>query len=182
LNPEDSDTDNDGIDDGYEVKYGLDPTSNDAILDLDSDGLNNLQEYKAQTDPHNPDTDSDGFNDNIDKFPLYDLKVFLTIKKFLVTDINNPKLKIIIEGMTHTIYGRQENPYNVEFNVADDTDNWEITFEASRTALDIDIHNGQGTTVICLYNAETDITIIDYGGADYDTNPSHGYIEVEIKS
>ncbi|MBW2541414.1 MAG: peptidase M4 family protein, partial [Deltaproteobacteria bacterium] len=58
------DLDNDGMDDDWELYYGLDPTDpSDAALDGDADGLLNLDEYLALTDPTNPDTDGDGLND-----------------------------------------------------------------------------------------------------------------------
>jgi len=47
--PNDWDTDNDGLPDGWEWKYGLDPLStngvNGALGDQDGDGMTNLQEY-----------------------------------------------------------------------------------------------------------------------------------------
>lgn len=51
TNPADWDTDNDGMDDAYEVKYkgvagnGLNPVVFDALPDIDGDGLSNYQEY-----------------------------------------------------------------------------------------------------------------------------------------
>ena len=58
------DTDDDGMPNWWEEKYGLDPyNSKDAKLDTDSDGLTNVQEYKYETDPLNKDTDGDGYND-----------------------------------------------------------------------------------------------------------------------
>lgn len=45
------DTDNDGIPDGWELSFGLNPELNDAALDYDSDGYNNLQEYINGTHP-----------------------------------------------------------------------------------------------------------------------------------
>ena len=46
------DTDDDGIPDQWETKYGLNPEeSDDADLDFDKDGLSNLEEYKAGTNP-----------------------------------------------------------------------------------------------------------------------------------
>ncbi|NQU99119.1 MAG: hypothetical protein HQ538_00110 [Parcubacteria group bacterium] len=58
------DSDYDGIPDGWEVIYNLDPLEyNDALEDGDEDKLTNIEEYKYQTDPGNPDTDKDGYED-----------------------------------------------------------------------------------------------------------------------
>jgi hypothetical protein len=46
------DTDNDGMPDHWERKYGLNPEdSNDADLDFDEDGISNLEEYNGGTNP-----------------------------------------------------------------------------------------------------------------------------------
>jgi len=63
TNPLVSDTDNDGIPDGWEVKNGLDPLIDDSGEDLDNDSLTNLDEYQVGTNPLNSDTDSDGIPD-----------------------------------------------------------------------------------------------------------------------
>ena len=60
LNP---DTDGDGMNDGWEVEYGLDPLVPDADNDPDGDGLTNVEEFDAGTDPNNPDTDGDDMPD-----------------------------------------------------------------------------------------------------------------------
>ena len=43
-----NDTDADGMDDGWEYLYMLDPLKNDAETDSDADGLTNLQEYSLE--------------------------------------------------------------------------------------------------------------------------------------
>ena len=74
----DYDSDDDGLPDGWEVKYHLDPNDDsDADSDSDEDGLNNTREYAylkpanwpankpywSGLDPRNPDTDTDGISD-----------------------------------------------------------------------------------------------------------------------
>lgn len=81
-----SDGDNDGMSDAWEVAYGLDETSDDSAVNSDDDGLNNRDEFLAGTsplslhsdtdvlgdaaelaygtDPLQKDTDGDGFNDH----------------------------------------------------------------------------------------------------------------------
>ena len=55
--PVNFDADNDGMNDSWERKYGLDPNqSTDAVMDPDHDGMNSLQEYQAGTDPHDPES------------------------------------------------------------------------------------------------------------------------------
>jgi len=64
TNPNNPDTDSDGMLDGWEVENNLDPLTDDSSDDADSDGLNNVDEYASNTDPDNPDTDSDGMLDH----------------------------------------------------------------------------------------------------------------------
>ena len=63
CDPHSSDTDSDLMPDGWEVTYGLDPSSDDASADLDSDGLTNYEEYQINTNPNNEDTENDGMHD-----------------------------------------------------------------------------------------------------------------------
>jgi CSLREA domain-containing protein len=59
LNPDD-DTDGDGMPNGWEQQYALDPldprTSNGATSDLDGDGQSALEEFLAGTDPTDPNS------------------------------------------------------------------------------------------------------------------------------
>ncbi|OMH36285.1 collagen-like protein [Motiliproteus sp. MSK22-1] len=50
------DSDNDGMNDGWETTYGLDPTDpSDSNQDLDGDGSTNREEFTKNTDPSDPD-------------------------------------------------------------------------------------------------------------------------------
>ena len=60
--PDDADTDNDndGMVDAWEVKYGLDPyDASDAVADNDGDTFYNFEEYNYETDPLDPDSHPD---------------------------------------------------------------------------------------------------------------------------
>lgn len=52
--PNKSDTDGDGMDDGWEVTYGFDPlVSNDGSIDSDSDGYSDFSEFYTNSNPIN---------------------------------------------------------------------------------------------------------------------------------
>ncbi len=67
TSPRNSDTDGDGLPDGWEVAYQLDPTStagdDGADGDPDEDNVRNVDEYAHGTNPRNVDTDGDGLLD-----------------------------------------------------------------------------------------------------------------------
>ena len=93
MDPMANDSDADGMLDGWEVRYGLDPTDPwDALLDADADGVNldsdpinerlwrNLDEFRYTattangynaTDPRVVDTDADGVGDGAEYFGLF---------------------------------------------------------------------------------------------------------------
>lgn len=58
-----ADTDGDGMGDGWEAGYGLDPVASDADGDADRDGLTNGQEAQLGLNPTQADTDGDGYDD-----------------------------------------------------------------------------------------------------------------------
>jgi hypothetical protein len=52
TNPLSSDSDGDGMDDGWELDHNLDPLAQaDGSLNPDHDGFTNVQEFEADTDP-----------------------------------------------------------------------------------------------------------------------------------
>ena len=75
TNPGTNDTDGDGMWDGWEILYGLNTSSNDALLDPDGDGRVNIEEFNysnstyytacifGDSNPTNKDTDGDGVTD-----------------------------------------------------------------------------------------------------------------------
>jgi hypothetical protein len=76
TNPLDNDTDDDDLPDGWEVQFGLLPTSatgeNGKLGDFDLDGLSNYEEYTVGTYPNDPDCDNDGLNDYQEVYPHTD--------------------------------------------------------------------------------------------------------------
>ena len=101
TDPWDSDTDNDGLNDGSEVNvFGSDPT----LLDTDQDKLFDEQEQVYGTNPLSPDSDDDGSLDYYEIFvrhtdPLLpDLRITLT----LTDKITNSKARnerVYIDGV-----------------------------------------------------------------------------------
>jgi serine/threonine protein kinase len=68
TDPNNPDTDNDGLIDGLEInQYGTNPKNQDTDGDTLSDGM---EANDLKTSPTNKDTDGDGLNDNVDPAPL----------------------------------------------------------------------------------------------------------------
>jgi hypothetical protein len=63
TNPFQNDTDGDGLPDGWEVEFKLDPLVKNNMEDPDSDMLTNFYERQHGTDPNNWDTDNDSLSD-----------------------------------------------------------------------------------------------------------------------
>lgn len=75
TNPRQPDTDEDGMDDSWEIQFGFNPKvdnatdadpDNDEGVDPDGDNLTNRSESSYSTNPGDPDTDGDGVNDDIE--------------------------------------------------------------------------------------------------------------------
>ncbi|MCK4614979.1 MAG: hypothetical protein KAU14_09260, partial [Thermoplasmata archaeon] len=64
TDPYNPDSDDDGMTDGWEVRWGFDPNDDsDADLDADGDGKTNLKEFQEDTNPRDVDLDHDGIPD-----------------------------------------------------------------------------------------------------------------------
>ncbi len=63
FDPNNPDSDNDGIPDGWEFENILEPYQDDSQIDSDNDGLTNTEEYNLNTLVYNPDSDNDGIPD-----------------------------------------------------------------------------------------------------------------------
>jgi len=74
TDPNNPDTDGDGIDDGTEVAAGTDPNNPDTDDDNLKDGVEDANQNgvldPGETDPLNPDTDGDNIEDDVDECPL----------------------------------------------------------------------------------------------------------------
>lgn len=71
TDPNNADTDGDGFSDGYELTIlYTDPLKYDEDADFDNDGLSNKQELELGTNPYLVDSDFDGIPDSEDSLPM----------------------------------------------------------------------------------------------------------------
>ncbi|MHA1355043.1 MAG: hypothetical protein ACTSR1_07725, partial [Candidatus Heimdallarchaeota archaeon] len=68
TDPTNSDTEGDGMPDGWEKANNLDPLVDDSAEDYDHDWLTSLEEYYYGTDPTKKDTDGDDADDGLEVF------------------------------------------------------------------------------------------------------------------
>lgn len=87
-----ADSDQDGIPDVWEEKYGLNPKDRrDAKLDTDKDKLINFYEYLLDCDPTNKDTDGDGYSDGAEVEKGYNPKGKGKIDEILKVELTELK-------------------------------------------------------------------------------------------
>lgn len=118
TNPNNRDTDGDGMWDGWEVRNGLDPLVNDAALDPDSDGLNNLKEFQLGTNPKNSDSDGDTMPDGWEYTYMPPLNPTNSLDALLDSDL---------DGLINKFeYSNGCNPTNPDTDADGMPDGWEI--------------------------------------------------------
>uniref|UniRef100_A0A486XT72 Uncharacterized protein n=1 Tax=Rheinheimera sp. BAL341 TaxID=1708203 RepID=A0A486XT72_9GAMM len=114
-----TDADNDGLPDGWELMYGLDrQNAADAALDNDNDSLTNLQEYQLGTNPNEADTDGDGMPDSWEV--QYNFNPLNAADAIL--DSDNDNLTNAQE------YAKGTNPHNADTDGDGMSDGWEVQY------------------------------------------------------
>ncbi len=142
------DSDGDGIPDGWELFYDLDPLdASDALLDIDGDGwdfnrdgnidedeiFTNLEEFKSSTDPRDPDTDNDHMWDGWEVH--YDLDP--EVEKDAEEDLDNDGYDANRNGRLSgaEFYTNREefehdtNPNNTDSDNDQMWDGWEVHYD-----------------------------------------------------
>jgi parallel beta helix pectate lyase-like protein len=176
TDPNDSDTDDDTMDDYWEVTYGLNPNSaSDTATDLDNDGFTNLDEFDSGTDPSDTDTDDDGMNDGWEFTYMAD-----GFDPITSSDTYPNRGSDDIDGDSLTNYEESVNGTDPNDTDTDDDgmdDYWEVSYglaplddEDSNTDLDWD-----GLTNIEEYGEGTDPT-----DKDTDDDELSDYDEIEV--
>ena len=130
TDPKRTDTDSDGIPDGWEVSYSLKPRQNDAIGDPDSDNYTNLEEYQNGTSPriynNRPDLDNDGMPDAWE------------VSNGLNPAINDSALDPDADGLTNIQEFRQRtDPHNFDTDGDLLSDGWEVSNHLQPLLLDL---------------------------------------------
>ena len=176
TDPNDNDTDDDGLLDGEEVylgDYGF--ITNPRLADSDGDGLDDYEEVTGSgdangyiTDPRDNDTDGDGIHDLSDKDPTQDLAITVEVYDVFAYEDNNAVLKIGVTvddhqfiSTAHTKTYWESNSFNVTYNIADDLDSFWFYLEVWK-------HENAN---LWLLNAGGDTQLDVASGAD---DPSNG--------
>ena len=135
-NPFNSDTDGDGLPDGWEARYsessGVDPlvkvTANELISDEDNDGLSLREEASIGTNPMLNDTDGDGLNDGWEDLYSESSGVDPLVKASfleLESDLDFDNLTLLEECIWGT------DPLNYDTDEDGLNDSWEVRYNDS---------------------------------------------------
>ncbi|MHB9071736.1 MAG: LamG-like jellyroll fold domain-containing protein [Sedimentisphaerales bacterium] len=168
--PDDNDSDNDGMDDGWEVEYGLNPLVDDADLDKDGDGMPNGWEYTYGFNPTINDSGNDADSDyykNLSEYlhgsnPVDSNSVPTTITTIYVPE-DAPTIQLAIDcSINGDVIVVSPGTYheNLNFNgqaitlTGTDPNNWTTVGMATISANDINV------AVISFNQAEDSNSII----------------------
>ena len=157
TNPCDDDTDSDGMDDAWEIDYGLDATVSSASTDTDSDGLTDLEEYILGSVPTDTDTDGDGMPDGWEESYGLDLLV-----NDAASDLDGDTLTNLVE------YTLGTSPASTDSDADGMPDAWEYSYGLDATSNDASSDfDSDGLNNLAEYTAGTDPTNTDTDGDAY---------------
>jgi hypothetical protein len=162
TDPNNPDTDGDGVSDGDEVhKYRTDPLN----PDTDGDGLTDGEEIRLGTNPLNPDTDGDGIPDGIE--------VKLGTNP-LVPDATTTVQGRVLDGSNNPVPGASVVVFGLITGATDATGFFSIRFVPSHIGLITAVARvtrnnllleGQSAATAGVDNAVTDVGVIQLGAS-----------------
>nr|WP_281830445.1 GlyGly-CTERM sorting domain-containing protein [Vibrio nigripulchritudo] len=177
------DTDNDGMADSWENRYGLDiNNASDASLDNDGDKLTNLEEHDANTLPDLSDSDGDSLSDHTE------VKVSSSNPRSSDSDsdtlpdawefnhgldpnnVLDKELDSDLDGLTNIQeYLTQTHPMNADSDEDGMSDGWEVSHNLDPNVNDSNLdQDGDNLTALQEFNIKTDPNSRD---SDGDTLP-----------
>ncbi|MBX2803075.1 MAG: PKD domain-containing protein [Myxococcales bacterium] len=125
------DTDGDGMPDGWELRFGLDPALfADGAGDVDGDGLDNLAEYQQGTDPTASDSDGDGVDDATEVADGTDPTSPLDYVPVASVDVGFVELVAGVDGTAVDVEGSGTDPNAVAL-----TPTWTLVAAPGRSVL-----------------------------------------------
>lgn len=179
--PNNPDTDSDGMHDGWEVEFGLNPLTHDengnsivdAAEDFDGDGLENLYEFYLNTNPYSTDTDSNGISDANEDFDgdgLNNKDEFSYSADPFNPDTDGDGLT---DGEEVSQYGT--SPNNVDTDIDGLPDGWEVNNGTNPTLADAgNDSDGDSLSNLYEYILGTDPSVANIGsqaaGGDLDND------------
>ncbi|MFO0764495.1 MAG: L,D-transpeptidase [Patescibacteria group bacterium] len=88
------------------IVFAVKPVQAAAMVDSDNDGISDAVELRFGTDPHNPDTDGDGYDDGKEIWAAYSPTSTEPIRmtKSIYVDLSEQKLQQKLNGITIAEY------------------------------------------------------------------------------